>query len=390
MTTLDWKALKPHVPLGPSDAQYIERVGSAGHEIVNWIRADRSPLLVGGPAGVGKSTELARAAALLQQDRVACLVQLDRFENMRRVTPERMLYRLVQRVGWIAREVLHLKLSGELVEQLTYLDTLMAGAPIPSRASAHTLLGAVISETERLSRQGRVTLLIDGLEKVANEEAGRELFDALTTIRDSVELVVVIPWYAAFGPQAESVLRAGERLVSARALEVEGSEGEEGREFLRSLLVRRLNLPNESLDPHAIVRTVDPTGVESARNGRAAIRAVVDDAIRWSGGLPRVFLQLMADAASYAQLRGRGPWPDAEDMSDACADQVDSYRRLLLPGDAEAIRKAAGTSGMELQLDPKVRLMAHGVLLERIRGGRPVLEAHPLVQATIGRGPENA
>ena len=111
MTTIDWKTLRPHVPLGPGDAHYVERAGSAGDEIAEWILADRSPLLVGGPAGVGKSTELARAADLLQAHRVACLVQLDRFENMRRLTPDRMCLLVAQKLDYLPQQVLHLPIS---------------------------------------------------------------------------------------------------------------------------------------------------------------------------------------------------------------------------------------------------------------------------------------
>lgn len=390
MTTLDWKALKPHVPLGPSDAQYVERSGSLGSEIAEWILADRSPLLVGGPAGVGKSTELARAAELLQPDRVACLIQLDRFENMRRLAPDRMRLRIVQKVGYLAQQVLNLSLSKSLKTALDRVDADLQGEAVPHDTSAGALLGATLVEIARLSRQGRVVLLIDGLEKAPEGTASEDLFEALASIRDDVELVVVIPWHAAFGPQADTVIRAGERFLSVRAAEVEGEEGEDGREFLRTLLVRRLNLPNESLDPKAIVRTVRETDATDARKERAGVRALVDDAIRWSGGLPRVFLQLMADAGSYAKLRGHGPWPNPEDLSDACADQVDSFRRLLLPGDLDAIREAAGTSGSEIQLDRKVRLMAHGIVLERGRGGSSVLDVHPLVHAAVGHGGADA
>ena len=103
----------------------------------------------------------------------------------------------------------------------------------------------------------------------------------------------------------------------------------------------------------------------------------MDDAIGLSGGLPRVFLQLMADAGSYAKLRRSDSWPIAEDMQDAWADQVESYARLFLRGDTDAIRAAVGTRGNELELDRKIRLMAHGILLERIRNGETILDAHP-------------
>jgi len=96
-----------------------------------------------------------------------------------------------------------------------------------------------------------------------------------------------------------------------------------------------------------------------------------------------MFLQLMADAATYARLRRGGDWPIVEDLNDACADQADTLRRLLLPGDAAAIRQAAQTDGRELGLERKVRLMAHGILLERMRNRRPELEIHPLARAAV-------
>ena len=43
MTTIDWRSLKPHVPLGPGDAQYVERTGSGGDEIAQWITCSATP-----------------------------------------------------------------------------------------------------------------------------------------------------------------------------------------------------------------------------------------------------------------------------------------------------------------------------------------------------------
>lgn len=354
MTTIDWKALKPHIPLPPGASEYVRWSGSAGEEIARWILAGRSPLLVGGPAGVGKSTELARAADLLQPHRFACLVQLDRFENMRRLTPGPMLLRIYQ----------------QLEEQAGRMQIPLSGARHSD--SPRDLLNSTLSELRRASRQGKVTLLIDGLEKIPQGSAGLDLFEALGLIDEESELVAVIPWHAAFGPQAETVIRPGERLVTVRAIEVEGDEGEIGRGLLRRLHLERLGWGLDLLDP--------------AHEGAGAKNRPIDQAIRWSGGVPRIFLQLLADAGAYATLRRPEPWPSEEDLNDACADQVDSFRRLFLPGDVDAIRAVVGTSGSELELDRKIRLMAHGILLERLRQGARVLEVHPLARAAFDTG----
>jgi hypothetical protein len=390
MTTIDWRALRPHVPLSPGDTQYVERSGSVGDEIAQWILADRSPLLVGGPAGVGKSTELARAAKLLQPHRVACLVQLDRFESMRRLTPDRMRMRIAEMLGYLALQALHLQLSPGLASALERANAQLRGENVTHELTPTALLDVAVAEIQRLSKRARVTLLIDGLEKVPQGSESLDLFEALASIRDEVELVVVIPWHATFGPQAETVVRAGERFVAVRALDVAGPTGDPGRAFLRRVLAQRLHWnEEEEFDPNAVVGAAGPS-LDAARARVAARRNLVNDAILWSGGLPRVFLQLLADAGSYAKLRRSDPWPIVEDLNDACADQVDSFRRLLLPGDVDGIRGAAGTNGSELDLERKVRLMAHGILLERLRDGARVLDVHPLAQAAFDAGGTHA
>jgi hypothetical protein len=359
--TVNWTALMPHVPLRPGADEYVQRPGSASEEIANWILANRSPVLLGGPAGVGKSTELAHAAKLLQPHRVACLIPLDRMENMRRLAPERLLQLIASRVASLAKEQLHLALSAGLLEE--------SQKSASDRWSPSALAQLVLAEVGRLSRQGRITLLLDGLEKVPEGPAALELFDALAALPGEVELVAVIPWHAAFGPRGETIIRAGERFVVAHAPEVDADRGRDGRAFLQDILLRRLQLTEEALGPR---------------------RSLVIDAAVASGGVPRVFLQLMADAATHAKLRRQEEWPIAEDLKDACTGQVDTFRRLLLPGDAAAAQAAAGTDGRELDLNRKIRLMAHGILLERMREQVPVLEMHPLAQIAIERGGSRA
>jgi hypothetical protein len=99
-----------------------------------------------------------------------------------------------------------------------------------------------------------------------------------------------------------------------------------------------------------------------------------------------VFQQLMAGAGLYASRRRPGSWPTEEDLADSRADHVESVGRLFLPGDEAAIRAIVGTAGRELELGRKVRLMAHGVLLERTRGGAASLELHPLAEAALSQG----
>jgi hypothetical protein len=267
----------------------------------------------------------------------------------------------------VATNNLNITVSRELRELLVYENVLDDDGVIPPaggfRASARTVLTSTLSEIGRAAPQGRVTFLIDGLEKVGPERFAA-LFDELSALPDRVDVVVVVPWYASFGTRADSIVRPGERFVALRAVEVGDDEaGALGREFLSRVLSLKLDAEIGTLDE--------------------AARQVVDDAARWSGGVPRTFLQLMADAGTYARMRRMADWPTLADLGDAVADQEDSFLRLLLPGDTDAIRANIGTDGRELELGRKVRLMAHGLLLERIRDRQPMLELHPLARRAV-------
>ena len=359
--TFDWKLLAPHRPLEPGAPQYIARPDSGGDAIAAWVRAGGMTVLVGGPTGVGKSTELARAAAALQNAFVACLVPLDRLENIRRLTPDRMRLRMAGRLVYVASEHLHLPVSAELTAALARAGALPgAQASGPSfQADAATLLADAIAEVCRLARQHALAFLLDGLEKVPEGPDALELFDALAALPADVALVTAVPWHAAFGPQAEQVVRAGERFEAIRPLVVEGPGGPVGWQFLETILRHRLGL-------------ADAEPVWDA--------ALVRQAAQRSGGLPRTFLQLVADAGTYARMRDK-EWPDLTDFEDAVADQRESFRRLLLPGDRQAMTPVDGTDdGPEMDLHRKIRLLSHGVLLERRLAGRTVLVSHPLIR----------
>jgi hypothetical protein len=232
-----------------------------------------------------------------------------------------------------------------------------AGAPT-LHASGVSAARTAIQEVARASQPGRVALLVDGLEKLLPGPGTREIFDALAQLPESVDLIVVIPWHAAFGGGTESILRGGEHLHRVMALVTEGEGAAAAAEFLVTMLARRW------------------PGIDAL--GELPL-PLLNMAIKKSGGIPRVFLQLMADAGTYARVKRGAPWPDDSDLRDAIVDQQDSFRRALLPGDTRAIGDAAGTDGRELDLERRVRLLAQGILIERARGSNVVLAAHPLI-----------
>jgi hypothetical protein len=136
----------------------------------------------------------------------------------------------------------------------------------------------------------------------------------------------------------------GYRIEALRPLAVRAEHGpswREGRAFLTQIVCKRLGI---AAAPDAAV-------------------SVLDRAAEASGGIPRVFLQLVQDAAFYASIAGR-EWPDADDLRQSMRDQVSSLRRLLRPGDLATLQSARGTDGLEVDVERRVRFLGHGLLLE--------------------------
>ena len=354
--TPDWSLLAPHRPVDSGGDQYVPPPSNIGEAMARWALASGAPVLVGGPTGVGKSTELAQAAAQLQSDRAVLLVQLDRLENMRRLEPERMLGRVAEIVDRLAGTAF----SREGVSFFANRN-LTSGIP---PASADAALSAVRG-LARIKKR-RVALLIDGLEKVPDGAQARALFDALRPLAEEADLIAVAPWSLAFGAEAnEPLVRQGERFFFVRAPEVEPVETAPGLPFLLRLLERRLQIGD--------MRRQTPAG----------FGPIFRDAAVASGGLPRVFLQLIADCATYARLHRDADWPELSDLEDAKADQRDGMRRGLLPKDLKLIQWVDGTPGLDLAIDAKVRLLAHGLLLERVTPAGVVLRPHPLLRPLL-------
>lgn len=351
-------------------------------------------MLVAGPVGIGKSTELARAAKILHDARLVYLIRLDRFENMKRASVDQLLLRIAGQIVIQTLTERQLSLSHELRSALVRAGVLdetflsrtvrevlaLAGVPAARgdsqgsfEASPSSILRLALSEVSQ-GATSRVTLLIDGLEKMAEGPRTTEIFESLGMLSDDVDLVCVLPWSLAFGGSPDTMLRAGEHLVTLRALEVEGDIGGAGRTFLTEILARRLGL---SIDTF-----LSADGPDSW-HGSPELPGVVARAAEYSGGVPRTFLQLMADAGTYARMRHRRPWPDPTDLADAVSDQEDSFRRILRRGDNDAILAAIGRDGRELELERKIRLLTYGVLLERVWEGEPTLTVHPLVSPLL-------
>ncbi|MBZ5714122.1 hypothetical protein [Nannocystis pusilla] len=371
----NWKALAPHRPLDPGEAGYVSPPSGYAERVARLVETGTSTVLVGGPVGVGKSTELARIASLLRDTRVACLVQLDRYENIRRLTADQMLLRLAGKIVEYASATLRIRPSMSLVAALSGAGvaspSVLGGMQMPAApftGSPLSLLQAARDEVTRRAHGLRLAVICDGLEKMPESAQSLEVLATLGQLGDDIDIIAAVPWFVAFGA-AEDIIRPGALFAPVPVCEVDGPQGPRGCRFLADILAERLGMT--------------PGALAAAERARPGLAQVVELA-RWSGGLPRTFLQLAADAAQYAQIRRGDDWPDERDLADAVSDQRDSFRRALLPGDTDAIRAVQGTDGREMELDRKIRLLARGIILERQRGDRWVMDVHPLVLQLLG------
>ena len=379
----DWRLLAPHRPLIPTGASYVFRPSDGGAGIAALVTAGGGPVLVEGPIGVGKSTEVARAAELLATTHVACLIQVDRMANVPHLSTAELLGLITQRLMTDARDKLHIQLPRRLRDAADYQTAARSAAEglffTGSPSTGRTTLEAIA----HTSREGRIVLLIDGLEKLQPGAAIIEALGTLTQMPDLIDIVAVVsPRNAVFGSGFETVLCPEGRWHCMRSLDLEASMGGGTADvFLRELITRRL--PRGAMPP--------------------AMTLLLSYAARKSGGIPRTFLQLVAAAGTLARLQRGASWPDVSDMQVAISSQESSFQRALLPGDAAAILAAVGTAGnrleiaggtamSRLEIERRERLLAQGILLERIRDKTSVLEVHPLAASAIsaqpaGRGP---
>lgn len=371
----DWRRVRPNEQFG----RHVARPDSAGKTINDAVRAGCETLLVGGPPGVGKSSELEWAKELLNsgprgpipgsyaiyREYEGALIRLSRRANMRRLRPDQVL-------ALVALEFLydayghhrHDLLPSYPMSAVNAAHEHVFGNKPLGLGEATCVYQDIVSWRPPSAGPGPCrTLLIDGLGLAPPSEV-EELLGVLgeATPR-TIGLVVILPWHTfslgCANVGNKTLVRPCEHFIHARAVDV---SQERGRVFMRGILSQRI-------EEDAYVLDEDDA-------------AISEDAIEWSGGIPRTMLQLFAMAGLYARSRGR-QWPSVEDMSDAIAGHVDSVRRLLQPGDADAIKKVAGTSGIECDPDRRDRLLSHGILLERVTDHEVRLDLHPIAEAAL-------
>lgn len=354
---MDWKALAPHQPLGEGDPLHVPRPTGDGRRLAAMIRAGLGPFAVAGPVGSGKSTEIAAAAQELRPQRFALVLQLDRTADMRELSEAVVLWSLGTSLLTLLEKPGSIKLA--LSDEARALLTMTSGE-IGQISDSRPLSDALLALSREIKKHmtARLAVFVDGLEKTP-ERVVRSVVRAYLSVKDEVDLALVVPPFLVTGPENAQLLTEL-RVFPIRpvpVLEEEGAHWREGRQFLAEVFNRRMG--------------------QDAR--AAALVPLIETAAVASGGLPRAFLQLLRDAGGYAAVANR-ELPTREDLDSAMRDQADSLRRLLREGDMRALQEADGTDGVEVPLERRVRLLTHGLLLEYEVGDKVVVRMHPLLR----------
>lgn len=327
-----WEALDPDQP--SSEETYVVPPGCPSQRITQWLSAGGSTVVIAGPRGIGKTTELRAAVRTLQGERAVLDMRINPFSPP---TWEGLLSFIAQRAE-----------SDEFVLKSGHSGKALA-------ISIAKILDTNWSDwTSTGQSDRRVALIVDGLDH--QPDHAFQLAEALGRLPPNVDIIATIPWALVYAPQRGFVIRPDELLIAMPAYT--GIEG--GDAFFTSILRKRVSVGDVGLVKHAAVGL----------------------ALAWSGGIPRLFLQLLHEGGLHRRLRSE-TWQTPADIESVVASRIAAIRRQLLPGDKTALRDADGTDGAELELDRKLRYLDQCLLLESTSGAEIRLSLHPFARAAV-------
>jgi hypothetical protein len=375
---LAWENLAPHRPLNGEDPRYVNRTLVEDH-LGKSLEKSHSPFLIAGAAGVGKSTEVARAASWLsRRPKIdAVLVRIDRQYDMRMVGEAQLLEAIWQEVVRLEQKILRGPVWVPILSKSNSAVPMQPEVSGGSSATLDALRDAVRSFAN--TTQHRLVVIVDGLEKCTEKLAG-QLVRALLELRELFTVAVVVPPSLVVGPGNQDLVQLYDaRIYAIRAVylgafanqggwRVEpGSLADPGQRFFFDLAERRLG-PLTETPPE------------------------FQEQIRWmayySGGVPRVFLRLLELAHSSAQVADR-EWPQVSDFNDAVLEEQRSLELALRDGDLSQLSalKRNDKLDIEIPIERRLRFLGHGVILEYETAAEPrIVKVTPLLFQLLARG----
>lgn len=345
------RGLRATVPLKEGEAEYVERPDALGQKVIDRVvNPITHRLLLAGPAGCGKTTELLHVVHLAHKDYTVFLCPCDRDIDLYRFDRTILARYLLWRIVFVtSRTPLPFSLSPQIVRDAQrFIGTndieldnprlffSEVKSPYPS-ASIHGALQRLLAEVPN------PLLLIDGLEKIPTDAAALLREFVRSPELSACQAVVVVPNWALLGWDAVRTYDDVEVLeISVAAVP----------DFVRAVLVRRV--------------------------GEVFAPTALDHAAAASGGVVRDGLQLAGIACRRA-MDERSPTVEVSHMQSAVDAMRESFRSMISddPWRVGNFLNEVRTHG-KLPGEPGLRdrLLGNGIVLPNEDGS---FRVHPCV-----------
>jgi len=369
-------ACDPSQPV-PRDL-YVERPSPLARRLRDEIaHAPSARVLLVGPPGVGKSTELIRFQQEASDAYIVVRPPLDTHLDLTIVSWHDLL---IFTVLW-AGDQLGLSQTKELHELTDMLRApeprtagfIEGGMPLPTPAQRFRndhakvqkmisigpaqcwdVAAAALARIEQAAGKPLI-MLLDGLEKMGPDGAKQLYYHDGRYLRQfPCRVVVTAPLAMSFEPYFGDIEESFFMVERLRASAT--TEGQPGFEYFREIARRR--------------------GADEVMSAD-----VLREAVSWGGGLPRQFLQLLATATTQA-LIDRHTEVDAEALTRARLRVTERWQYQLEPKDMMSL----GLPDTKRERGDRARLLRLGALVEYdMPDGTLKLDPNPLVAALLER-----
>lgn len=359
------KTLTFTTPLAEGSENYVARRDGLGQQILNRLLVPATRrLLVGGPAGCGKSTELLQIQRMTQNDYVVVTCPCDRDLDLYKLELLTLIRYLMWRILFVSEVSLHVTLTAEIRnEVLACTGSASVTLPNPRMffsSSASLALHVepvrlfetfvrLVSEVERTF--GPVLLLIDGLEKVPPQRQQATLEELVRhPILDGCNTAIIVPIWVLYGEHSMEFYPD----VEVLRVKVDGQSP-----FIREIVARRAG---EVFEPQAL-----------------------EHIAAWSGGLPRDGLQLAWRACRAAMDDGSSPKVMVSHVEEAVSAIQQGWEAMLSDQpdrNLKFLRTIQRSGGLPGEPDLRNLMLGHGIVLA---SDTATFRVHPIMEMYLER-----
>lgn len=221
---------------------YVEPPWGGGNLVANYVNNGCKLLLVSSFPGMGKTTEILKAAHILKETRITVIIP-PAFFDFKRISRDYILNKISGRIAYIASKCVGIDLDEDIIAHLIHGGFYPQCRDIDpcsiSKISSEQLLSLVVGKVQKASGRS-ICLLVDALDKMPPH-----LFNTLKVFNympSSVDLVINIPHYFCYNKKCISpIVSNSEELLIFRQSRKEGywENAEVWWKFLGETLKRR-------------------------------------------------------------------------------------------------------------------------------------------------------